>query len=170
MAKQVNHIVVIGSLGAPFGIKGWLKINSYTQPKENIFNYQDWLLKFSDNWQAIEVEDRLIKHNLLAIKLHGCSTPQQAKLYTHAQLGVYRESLPQLAKDEYYWDDLVGLTVINQDGVILGQIEYLFETGSNDVMVVRDDKEYLIPYLPGIFVLAVKLDKKQVVVNWDPDF
>lgn len=170
MVKQSKEVVVVGSIGAPYGVKGWLKINSYTQPKKNIFSYKHWLLQFSQRWQAIEVHDHFIRQNMLAIKIEACSTREQAKNYTHAKIGVYRAYFPKLEENEYYWSDLEGLTVVNQQGIILGNVKYLFETGSNDVMVVQGNKEYFIPYIPGTYVLAVKLSKNQIEVNWDPDF
>jgi 16S rRNA processing protein RimM len=78
--------------------------------------------------------------------------------------------LPELHEGEYYWNDLQGLRVENLDGVELGRISYVFETGANDVIVVKGRREYLIPFTWGNAVRRVDLEKGLMIVDWDPDF
>ena len=106
----------------------------------------------------------------MLIKIAGCDDRNQASLYTKAEIGVYRKQLPLLGDDEYYWSDLENLTVINQQGVILGQVSYLFETGANDVIVVKGEKEYFIPYILDQFVLKGDLKNGRIEVDWDAEF
>lgn len=165
-----STIVIIGSIGAPHGIKGWLRVNSYTRPKENIFEYEPWLLQFKNQWRELQFTAYECSHNRLLVKLADCDDRNQASLYTNANIGVFRSQLPALSNDEYYWSDLENLTVINQQGVILGQVSHLFETGSNDVLVVKGEKEYLIPYIFDQYILHIDLENGRIEVDWDPDF
>ena len=165
-----NPIVIIGSIGAPHGIKGWSKVNSFTRPKENIFYYSPWLIKLKEQWQEIEFTEHQPSHHRLRIKIAACDDRNQASLYTKAKIGVYRKQLPQLDLEEYYWTDLENLTVINQQGVILGQVSYLFETGANDVIVVKGEKEHFIPYILDLYVLNIDLENSKIEVDWDPEF
>ncbi len=106
----------------------------------------------------------------MRVKIAGCDDRNQAGLYTNAEIGVYREQLPQLGGDEYYWSDLENLTVINQQGIILGQVSHLVETGANDVIVVKGEKEHLIPYILDQFILNIDLKNGRIEVDWDPEF
>ncbi len=159
-------MIVIGKLGRPHGILGWLKLISFTDPMENIFQYGDWCIERQGQWQPIAYEDYEIRSKLLLIKFADCNNPEQASRYTNAPLAITREQLPTLAKDEYYWTDLEGLTVINTEGTILGKIDHLLATGANDVMVVIGEKEILIPYISSV-VSSVDLQQGQIIVAWD---
>ncbi len=103
------------------------------------------------------------------VKLPGCDNRDQAKQYTNQEIYISQGQLETLAPDDYYWSDLIGLEVINQEGAVLGVIDSLLATGANDVMVVKGEREHLIPYIENS-VLDIDLSKKQVTVDWDPDF
>lgn len=161
----------MGCLGSPYGVHGWLKLYSYTQPIDNILNYPQWYLQTETGWQLItSVETQTQPHGkYIRVKIAGCDSPEQARLYTNALIAVTRDQLPELADGEYYWSDLEGLSVVNTRGVALGQVDHLFSTGANDVMVVKGERERLLPYIKNV-VLEVDLVQKKMVVEWDEDF
>ena len=159
--------LIIGHLGDAYGVKGWLHLISYANPPENIFNYQHWTVKQN---QSLQIESYKPHGNHFVIKLLDCNDRDQALQYKHHDIFIDRSELPQLKKNEYYWSDLEGLTVINQENIVLGRVDHLFETGSNDVLVVKGEREYLIPYLMGNTVLIVDIDKKTLSVDWDAEF
>lgn len=168
MNETNNEFVVIGKLGSTYGIRGWLKVFSFTEGVQDILQYSPWYLESSAGWQTIEVKDGREHGKLVVAKLKGYDTPEQARLLTGKQIAVKRSQLPALQKNEFYWTDLVGLTVINQHGETLGEIAYLMETGSNDVIVVKvNGKEYGIPYLPDTVITQIDLANKIMRVNWD---
>lgn len=168
MTRNTDDRIIIGKIGAPFGIKGWVKIHSFTDEKTTIFEYSPWYIENTNGWQAIKVTDGQEHGKGLIVKLDGYNTPEQVKVLTGKAIEIKRSQLPPLKKDEYYWSDLKDLTVINQDNQVLGTISYLMETGSNDVMVVKkDDKEHAIPYLRGSVVVSIDLANRVMHVNWE---
>src|SRR3990167_9126731 len=128
--------LIIGHLGDAYGIKGWLHLISYADPPENIFNYRHWAVKQNQSSQILQIESHKPHGNHFVIKLQNCHDRDQALQFKHQDIFIDRSELPALQKNEYYWSDLIGLTVINQNNEILGVIDHLFETGSNDVIVI----------------------------------
>lgn len=165
-----DSMVILGSLGKTYGVKGWLKVNSYTDPLENLLQYQPLHLFLEDKWQDVEIEAIKAHGTLIIAKLVGCDTPEDARLYTGLKMGVSRDKLPQLAEGEYYWSDLQGLEVKTMGGAILGHVDYLFATGSNDVLVVKGEKERLVPFIREQVIKQVDLDAGHIIVDWDPEF
>lgn len=169
--SSLNNIVVLGRIGAPFGVKGWVHLQAFTEPAENIMHYQSWYLKLNQGWKKIDVVEIKPHGKHFVALLESVSNPEQAKQYTNAEIGVEREELPELAENEHYWADLIGLEVINEEGIKLGLVKHLFETGANDVLVVEGDKkEHLIPFVPEQYILSIDYEKREIQVHWDPDF
>lgn len=167
--KLNDDYVIVGKVGAPYGVRGWVKIQSFTDPLENILHYQPWF--FADknnNLQEIKIESRQVHGMALMAKFTDIDSPEEARLLTGKTIAILREQLPTLKKDEYYWSDLQGLTVVNKEGKILGTVTSLLETGSNDVLVVKGEKEFAVPYLPGKSILSVDLAKREIHVDWEP--
>ncbi len=167
MSESNDDYVVIGKIGSTYGIKGWLKILSYTENVVNILNYGPWYIQENTGWQAIEVQDGKEHGKGVIAKFAGFDVPEKARILSGKPIAVRQSQMPKLAKNEYYWNDLKGLTVINQHGQTLGQIIYLLATGANDVLVVKGAKEHAIPYLPGQVVKSIDLDKSEMHVDWD---
>lgn len=169
MSEDNSKYIVVGKIGATYGIAGWLKIHTYTEFGANILNYAPWYLSIADqqSYDEITIEAGKPHGNSFIAKLHGIDTPEAARLYTGKTISIKRSQLPDLKQGEYYWSDLVGLTVINTRGETLGTVSYLIETGANDVLVIKGDKEHAIPYLPGSVVLSVDLAKKEIIVDWE---
>jgi 16S rRNA processing protein RimM len=162
-----NNYIVVGKIGAPFGIKGWLKITSFTEAVSDILNYDPWYLGDNNTWERIEVDNGKPHGKGVVVKISGFETPEQARLLNGKLIAIERAQLPALKEQEYYWSDLEGLTVIDQNDVVLGKVSYLMETGSNDVIVVKGDRNFAIPYLRDV-VTSIDLVTKVMRVNWDP--
>ncbi len=165
-----EKLVIVGRIGKAYGIKGWVNLHSFTQPIENILDYQPWLMNYKGTWQAIEVETCKAHGKGFVAKFAMINSPEAAKAYVNLELAVTREQLPELTEEEVYWHDLLGLTVVNKDNVELGVVRKMLETGANDVLVVQGEKEHLIPCLLKQFVLEIDLTNNRIIVDWDPEF
>lgn len=166
-----ENIVVMGAVGAPYGLKGWVHVQSYAEPASNILSYKTWYLKIKDQWQPVAVlKARAHTKNFVAT-LAGYETIEKAELLRCVEIGVPRSALPKLADGQYYWTDLIGLSVVTAEGIMLGKVEQMIETGSNDVIVVKGEtREHLIPYILDDYVLSVDLKAHVMRVSWDPEF
>jgi 16S rRNA processing protein RimM len=163
-----NEYVIVGKIGATFGIKGWLKIISYTENSEDILDYDAWYLEDGKSWKRIQHTDGQLHGKGVIVHLEGYNTPEISRLLTGKNIAVLRSQLPKLTKNEYYWRDLEGLTVINEEGLELGKIIYLMATGANDVLVVKGTREHAIPFRLNDTVVSIDLDKKVMHVKWEP--
>jgi 16S rRNA processing protein RimM len=179
MSSEKFNLVNVGRLTAVYGIKGWLKVHSYTEPAENLFEYHPWLLKTRHGVRQVEIDEVRPHGDAFVVHIVGIDDRDEAAAYTSVDIAVERDLLPELDEGEYYWSQLEGLVVITQyHGVEkrLGKVSKLFETGANDVLVVTPDdqsidkRERLIPYVPEQFVLSVNLDLGEIRVDWDPEF
>jgi len=164
-----RNFVVAGKIGSTYGIKGWLKVHSYTEEPLQILKYKPWYLSQGSDWQVYELEDGRAHGKGIVVKLVGIENPEIARTLTGKNIAIKREQLVSLPAGEYYWADLEGLNVIDQKGQTLGQIIYMMATGSNDVIVIKDarGKEHAIPYLPGRVVKKVDLEQRIMFVDWD---
>lgn len=168
-AADNDDIIIAGQLGGPYGVRGWIKVVSHTDTKENLLSMLPWMLKIKGNWQACDVEDAKVHGKGLIAKIKGIDSPEQAKTFVNTPLAIYASQLPELGDDEYYWQDLIGLHVYNEQDQYFGTIKTLIETGANDVMQVMGDRERLIPYIDDV-VLGVDLCEGRMQVAWDADF
>lgn len=168
MKKTHAEYIILGKIGSTYGVHGWLKIRTYTEHSDSMLDYNPWYLSNGiDEWQPITVEEGRMQSGTLLAKLAGFHTPEEARLLTGKTIAINRFQLPALKENEYYWSDLIGLTVINKDGHTLGKVIYLMATGSNDVLVVKNEKEHAIPYLFGDVILSIDLAKQQILVDWE---
>ncbi len=170
-AGEPVRFVALGRISGLHGVQGWVKIHSDSRPRENILTYRLLYLMQHDRWIEWKLEQGRLHGNTLVAKLVGCDDRESARALMGKPIAVKRSQFSQIMKNgEYYWADLEGLTVINQEGITLGQVDYLFETGSNDVLVVNGKQECLIPYIWQQVVLDVDLLEEQMTVDWDVDF
>ena len=168
--ETANSWVVMGRITGLFGVQGWLKVFSYTDPRSAITDYEPLYLRKGDQWQAYPVQDSRVQGKGIIIKFLGCDDRNAAAELVGRDIAVRRDQLPALAPDEYYWSDLQGLRVVTTDAVELGRVDHLFATGANDVMVVKGERERLMPFLRGDVVKRIDLEQAVIVVDWDPDF
>jgi 16S rRNA processing protein RimM len=160
--------VQLGHVSGVHGLKGWVRVHSSTEPREAIFEYQPWALG-EERDQVRVLEGRKHGSRLIAL-LENADTREQAEELIGMPIAVRRDQLPQPDAGHYYWADLEGLAVRLENGRELGTVERMLATGANDVMVVRGDRERLIPFVPGQYVKDVDLDGGVIVVDWDPEF
>jgi len=164
--------VLVGRIVGLYGVQGWLKIESWTEPRTQIFKYQPWLLeKAPGEMMEIGGINGRPQGKGLICQLPGVDDRDAAAALVGLDIHVARELLPPPAKGEYYWVDLEGLEVVTTEGVSLGRVSHLFATGANDVVVVRDGtRERLVPFVQGTYVRSVDLSGGRMVVDWDPEF
>lgn len=172
--------VVLGRVSGVFGVKGWVKVWSFTDPPEGILSYRDWQLGLPGGWEEHRVDAGQRQGKGLVAHLAGCDDRDLARRFVQADIAVSAESLPQLPEGEYYWYQLEGLDVIAARGdgtrVLLGKVDHLFATGANDVVAVRpapgsvDERERLLPWVDGKVILGVDLAAGELLVDWDPGY
>lgn len=169
MNEANNEYVIVGKIGKTYGIHGWLKVFSYTEVITDLLDFDTWYLEEGNGWKAISEKAGREHSGAVVIKLPGYDTPEQARILTGKKIAVTRKQLPKLGKDEYYWADLDGLTVINQHGETLGKITQILATGANDVLVIKDEqgKEQAIPYLLSSVITKIDLKNQVMYVDWE---
>ncbi|GAA3922116.1 ribosome maturation factor RimM [Litoribacillus peritrichatus] len=180
MASSSDKTVTLGKITGVFGVKGWVKVYSYTEPMEGIFDYQPWYLDSNGKKITVEVEKCQRHGKGMIAKLAKCDDRDQAATFSGSLIKVTGDELPELDDGDYYWHQLENLKVISVavegEPVLLGKVAYLTETGSNDILVVKscsgsiDKQERLVPYLPDLYVLNVDLEEQTITVDWDPEF
>ena len=167
--RESQDPVVLGRISAVFGIKGWLKIFSYTDPREDILEYRDCLLMRDGTWQSATIAEGKRHSKTVIARLAGVNDREAAAAYIGADVAVPREQMPSPGEGHYYWSDLEGLKVMHRDGTELGKVAYLLATGANDVLVVKGDREILVPFIPDDVILGVDLAKGLINVDWEWD-
>ena len=169
-----DDLITLGKISGVFGVKGWVKVHSFTDPREKIIEYGRWLIKHQGQWRTVELQAGQRQGKTVVAKLTGLDDRDEAMTFSGDEIAIYRSQLEQLDDGEYYWHQLEGLSVVTTEGVELGTVRHLMETGANDVLVVRgeqkDDRERLIPFTVGHTVTEVNLATGQIIVDWDPDF
>lgn len=171
MSLSAQQYIVVGEISGVFGIKGWVKVYSFTEPRENILNYSPWILRKGSDLKTLEVLDGSLQGKAVVASLSGITDRDIAASLGGYEIVIDAGMLPEPEEGEYYWRDLIGLKVETEQGVTLGLVDYLLETGANDVLVVKDgEKERLIPFLQGQFVKKIDLESGLMIVDWDPEF
>lgn len=171
MAGATDDFLIVGRVSGLYGVRGWVKIFSHTEPRENILSYRTWYLRRGNEWQPVALVEGRSHGKGVVARLSGCDDRDVAAGLIGSDIAILREQLQQAAPGEYYWTDLIGLQVSTVDGVELGVVDHLLETGSNDVLVVVQGKhERLIPFIREQVVRDIDLLSKKMVVDWDPDF
>jgi 16S rRNA processing protein RimM len=165
-----DDLIVMGRVSGLFGVRGWLKIHSHTSPRDGIVRYKDWYLKRGDGWKHYKLVAGRSQGKGVVAQLRGIDDRDLAAPLVNCDIAVRRAQLPALESGEYYWTDLQALRVVNLEGAELGVVSHLFETGANDVMVVRGERERLIPYTTGEAIREVDLKQRRITVDWDPEF
>ncbi len=178
-----DHLLVVGRIAGVYGIKGWVKIDSSTQPKENIFGYQPWYVPGKNGKQALKIDEYRAHGKGYVGHIVGVDDRDIAQGWCRKDICIEKSQLPDLVDDEWYWHQLeymkvysvgVALDVPGQR-VLLGEVSGVMETGSNDVLVLKscpgsiDDRERMVPWLDE-FLHNIDIDQKEIEVIWDPDF
>lgn len=159
----------MGRVSAPFGVKGWVKVQPYTEQTDSLFRYGQWWLRETDQWHSRAVEEKKVHGASLLVRFAGIVDRDRAALLQGQEIAIGREQLPALGEGEYYWADLVGLEVENTAGQTLGCVERLFESGADPVLVVVGEKERLLPFVDAV-VKRVDLEAGKLLVDWELDY
>jgi 16S rRNA processing protein RimM len=173
---RTPELVSLGRIGSPYGVKGWFKLVSHTQPRENILAYRLFTGVVNGVSRTLEMDEAKVHGKGLVAHLVGFDTPEDVRLMTGMELMIPLSDLPELSSEDYYWHQLQGLKVVNVAGQLLGRIDSLMETGANDVMIVKpcegglDRHQRLIPWLPDQVVLKVSIENNTVLVDWEADY
>ena len=168
--RKEEEIVVMGKVLAPYGVNGWVKVYSFTEKLESFLTYKKlYLSKDQKNWLEINVKEIKLHGKKIIANFSEIADRTQAENYKNYLIGVPKDYLPQLNEDQHYWNDLIGFEVLNLQNVSFGLVNTYIETGANDVIVVKGDKERLIPYT-SMTVLKIDTIKDKIIVDWDEDF
>lgn len=168
--KADSQLIRLGRIAGAYGVRGWLHVASDTDPVEGILNYRPWRVHLGGDWVAVDVaEGRRHQHGVV-VRISGCDDRSAAQSYIGAEIAVPRTELPALDEGNYYWADLIGADVLTREGVTLGRVDHLMQTGANDVLVVMGERELLIPFIEDDVVLSVDLGGGCITVDWDPEF
>ncbi len=179
MTQASEELIVVGKVSSVYGVKGWVKLYSFTEPMSNLLDFSQLYIKRGGQWQPTSITEGRQHGKSLVASLKGVDDREQAKALAGSELAVSQSELPALAAEDFYWHQLEGLQVLTEiDGVrqLLGVVDHMMATGANDVMVVHpceasiDQQERLLPYVPGIYVKSVDLEAGTILVDWDPTF
>ncbi|WP_341303581.1 ribosome maturation factor RimM [Pseudomonas sp. TMP25] len=172
---STDDLMVVGKIYSVHGVRGEVKVYSFTDPVANLLQYKSWTLRREGSVKQVELVSGRGNDKFLVAKLKGLDDREEARLLAGFEICVPRNLFPELTSGEYYWYQLEGLKVFDQAGQLLGKIDHLLETGANDVMVVKpctdslDDRERLLPYTEQC-VLSIDLNAGEMRVDWDADF
>jgi len=176
MSNQTDN-VLLGCVGAPYGIKGWMKITTYTDTPASIFDHSPWLVKVGGKLVEMEVAQWRTHGKGVVCRFDGMDDRDDAVRHTGCEISVKADQLEELGDDDFYWRELIGMEVKNTKGYHFGHVDALMETGSNDVLQVKANArdgfgktERLIPLVDGDVIKSIDRDTRLIEVDWDPDF
>ncbi|MEI4259875.1 MAG: ribosome maturation factor RimM [Candidatus Dasytiphilus stammeri] len=174
-SKNINNPVVLGKISSPYGIRGWLKINSYTDKKENILFYQPWIIHLNNEYHEIELEDWKTGQSSFIIKIKGSNTRDESTKFSNTTIIGDSSLFPHLDDGEYYWTELIGCHVITKEGCNVGTVLELLSTGANDVLVVhssliKNKKKLLIPFINQEVIKKIDIFSRYIEITWEKNF
>lgn len=159
--------MLLGRIVGVFGVRGWVKVYSYTQPREAILEYDRWFIRHDDAWWAAKVAEGQRHGKAVIARVEGTDDRDAASGLIGCDIAVERDAMPSPADGSYYWSDLEGLKVVHRDGTELGHVAYLLETGANDVLVTEGERERLIPFISEEVILDVDIAAGVITVDWE---
>lgn len=169
----MNHErrILVGRFVGAFGVRGEVKLESFTDPKKTILRYQPWVLRDAQGRERVleGARGRETAKGIVA-SIADVQDRDAAEALRGTEVWVAREALPPPQPGEYYWVDLEGLRVANLDGVDFGVVSHLFSTGANDVVAVHGERERLIPFVMPEYITAIDFEARTITVDWDADF
>ena len=160
--------IYLGKITGVHGIKGWLKIQSFSSPPENILNYPSWIINNQGEEDFYSIEQGRKQNNKIVVKLENIDDRNTAESLINSKIQILRSDLPKLSNENYYWSDLVGLSVLSSEEKVIGKIESLIETGANDVMVIitLKDERILIPFVMHEIIKEVNVELNYIKIDW----
>jgi 16S rRNA processing protein RimM len=170
VSATTPKLLTLGRISGVFGVKGWVKVISFTEPRDNVVEFRAWTLRQRGVDRTVEVEDGRSHGANVVAKLRGVDDRDSARDLVGAEVLVERAALPACEPGEYYWADLEGLEVRTPAGAVLGTVDHLLATGANDVLVLADAAQTMIPFVVGGVILSVDLDAGVIVADWSPEY
>lgn len=170
MPADKERRVIVGRVVGLFGVRGWVKLHSFTVPRTNLLGFADVEIGQEGEWRPARIEEGREQGKGLIGRFDGVEDRDEAARLMGCDISVRRSQLPDTDEEEFYWIDLIGLDVINEAGEKLGTVERLIETGANDVLVLGGERERLIPYVKGSVVKKVDRSAGRIVVDWEKDY
>lgn len=167
---EANRRLIVGRISGLYGVRGWVKVQSHTEPRDNLLQFDHWLIGGGQQWQPVQPAEGRSHGKGVVAHIAGYDDRDSAAELVGKEIAVERDQLPELQEDEFYWADLEGLEVRTCAGVVLGRVDHLLATGANDVLVVHGERERLIPFVMETVVKAVHLAEGWMEVDWDPEF
>ncbi len=161
--------LLVGKINGFFGLQGWVKVFSFTEPRSNILNYSPWSIKVDGGFHTIDITNGREQSKTIVAHIEGIDSREDSQKFIGKDVYIDKEQLPELKESEYYWYELIGFDVINKDQEKLGMVDYFVETGANNVLVVKGIKEHWIPYIEP-FLISIDSNNKEILVDWDKDF
>jgi len=168
-SEQNDEKLLVGRINGFFGVRGWVKIFSHTEPRKNILNYQPWWYIDKGQWKVIEITNGREQSKTIVAHVKAIDNREQAQSLLGLELYINKSQLPELDNDELYWHELAGMRVVNLDNVELGIVDNMVATLANDVLVVKGKKEHWVPYIEP-FLVSLNREERLIVVDWDEDF
>ena len=170
MAGTGSRHVCVGRVAGVYGVKGWVRVESFTDPPENILRYTPWCLQGKSEAQTLSVAEGRRHGKRVLARLETVDDRDAAAELSGMEIFVERAQLPEVANGQYYWTDLEGLEVVTTDGTSLGNVNSMISAGANDVLVVCGDSRRLIPFIVGDTVQSVDIEAGTITVAWDATF
>lgn len=167
----MDEYLIVGRVSGVFGTRGWLRIQSFTRPLENLLGYDPWYLRTGPDWTAHHLREARRHHGGLIAALEGLQDRDQAAAFVRADIAIERGQLKPVDDDEYYWADLIGMSVNTVDGEPLGNVSGLYDAPAHDILRVKDDtgRERLIPFVRDVHVIDIDRAGRLIRVDWHPD-
>ncbi|HKQ25342.1 MAG TPA: ribosome maturation factor RimM [Burkholderiales bacterium] len=159
----------MGRVSAPHGIKGWVKVQPFTEEMNGLLGYPEWWLARDGEWRQHRIVESAVHGTLVLARVEGCTDREAAAALKGVEVGIPRRLLPANREGEYYWTDLLGMEVLNRRGERLGRVAKVLETGANDVLVLEGEKELLIPFVDSV-ILKVEVARGRLSVDWELDY
>ena len=161
-------MVVMGCVRAPHGLKGWVKVQPFTQEIEGLLDYPEWWLGGEGQWQQHRIVESAVHGSMVVARLDGFTDRDAAAGLRGRDVAVPRAAMPENREGEFYWNDLLGMEVSDRNACKIGLVAKILETGANTVLVVvQGDKELLVPFIQNVIV-NVDMKARQLVVDWEP--
>ena len=170
MKDNGSREVLVGRIAGVYGVKGWVRVKSFTDPLDNIIHYAPWRLRSDSDNRVLGVAESRPHGKGLVARLESINDRDAAAEVAGMDIFVARETLAEPAEGQYYWHDLEGLEVSTLDGTVLGTVMDMIETGANDVLVVAGTRRHLVPFIQRDIVRSVDLEAGKIIVDWDPSF
>ncbi|MGB1805432.1 MAG: ribosome maturation factor RimM [Candidatus Pseudothioglobus sp.] len=167
--QENDKKLLVGKINGFFGLQGWVKVFSYTNPRTNILNYSPWSINVDGDFQTIEITKGREQSKTIVAHIKGVDSREDSQKFIGQDVYIDKDQLPKLQEGEYYWHELIGFDVFNKDQEKLGIVDYFVETGANNILVVKGNKEHWIPYIEP-FLVSIDSKSKIILVDWDKDF